>query len=114
MLNVDDAKRNIPEILNRYEVESVEASSPTLNDVFLKLTGRSIKEQRPKAVLWRGMCNMTNIRIYSDKIYALWLREVKVFFREKSRLVASTFTPLLWLFVIGSGFGSSTSMSMHL
>ncbi len=53
------------------------------------------------------------IRIYFDKIYALWLRELKVFLREKSRLVASTFTPLLWLFVIGGGFGSSASMTLH-
>jgi len=45
LLSVDDAKRNIPEILKHIEVESVEATSPTLNDVFLKLTGRSIKEQ---------------------------------------------------------------------
>jgi len=56
---------------------------------------------------------MISTRVYFDKIYALWLREVKVFFREKSRLVASTFTPLLWLFVIGTGFGSSTSMTIH-
>jgi ABC-2 type transport system permease protein len=41
------------------------------------------------------------------KIYALWLREFKVFMREKSRLVASTFTPVLWLFVIGSGLGAA-------
>jgi ABC-2 type transport system permease protein len=41
------------------------------------------------------------------KIYALWLREFKVFLREKSRLVASTFTPILWLFVIGNGIGSA-------
>ncbi len=41
-----------------------------------------------------------------EKMYALWLREFKVFLRERSRLVASTFTPLLWLFVIGIGFGS--------
>jgi ABC-2 type transport system ATP-binding protein len=45
ILSVDDAKKNIPEILKHVEVESVEASSPTLNDVFLKLTGRQIKEQ---------------------------------------------------------------------
>jgi len=45
MLSVDDAKKNIPEILKHIEVESVESSSPTLNDVFLVLTGRSIKEQ---------------------------------------------------------------------
>ena len=56
---------------------------------------------------------MTSTRIYFDKIYALWLREVKVFFREKSRLVASTFTPLLWLFVIGTGFGSSTPITSN-
>ncbi|MEO9320038.1 MAG: ABC transporter permease [Nitrososphaera sp.] len=42
-----------------------------------------------------------------SKVYAIWLREFKVFLREKSRLVASTFTPILWLFVIGSGFGSA-------
>ncbi len=45
ILGVDDAKKNIPEILKHVEAESVEASSPTLNDVFLKLTGRHIKEQ---------------------------------------------------------------------
>ena len=37
--------------------------------------------------------------------------EFKVFLRERSRLVASIFTPLLWLFVIGSGFGSTTAYS---
>jgi ABC-2 type transport system permease protein len=43
------------------------------------------------------------------KLYAIWLREFKVFLREKSRLVASIFTPLMWLFVIGSGLGSAVS-----
>ncbi|VVC05988.1 Trehalose/maltose import ATP-binding protein MalK [uncultured archaeon] len=46
ILSVDDAKRNIPEILKHIEVESVEYTGPTLNDVFLKLTGKSIKEQQ--------------------------------------------------------------------
>jgi ABC-2 type transport system permease protein len=44
------------------------------------------------------------------KVYAIWLREFKVFLREKSRLIASTFTPILWLFVIGSGIGSAASV----
>jgi ABC-2 type transport system permease protein len=48
-----------------------------------------------------------NSKIVLGQLYALWLREIKVFLREKSRLVASTFTPLLWLFVIGSGLGST-------
>jgi len=43
-LSVDDAKMNIPEILKHVEAESVESSSPTLSDVFLKLTGKNIKE----------------------------------------------------------------------
>src|SRR2546426_8384615 len=50
--------------------------------------------------------NKNTVEIELGKLYAIWLREFKVFLREKSRLVASTFTPLLWLFVIGAGFGS--------
>jgi ABC-2 type transport system permease protein len=46
------------------------------------------------------------------RLYALWLREFKVFLREHSRLIAATFTPVLWLFVIGSGFGSSLHPSL--
>ena len=46
------------------------------------------------------------------QLYALWLREFKVFVRERSRLVASIFTPLLWLFVMGSGLGSTNPMNI--
>lgn len=55
------------------------------------------------------MLNTINLksREVFGQLYALWLREVKVFLRERSRLIASTFTPLLWLFVIGSGLGST-------
>src|SRR5918912_2795095 len=64
----------------------------------------------PKGALWNDMLNMKINKIIMErelgKLYAIWLREFKVFLREKSRLVASTFTPLLWLFVIGTGFGS--------
>lgn len=52
------------------------------------------------------------IEAYFSKLYAIWLREFKVFLREKSRLVASTFTPLLWLFVIGSGIGSAAGFDI--
>src|SRR5919199_3423910 len=65
-----------------------------------------------KEVLWKDMLSMTInkeiIEIELARLYAIWLREFKVFLREKSRLIASTFTPLLWLFVIGAGFGSVT------
>src|SRR5919201_2580941 len=64
-----------------------------------------------REVLWKDMLNMeinkNIVGLELGKLYAIWLREFKVFLREKSRLIASTFTPLLWLFVIGGGFGST-------
>jgi ABC-2 type transport system permease protein len=67
-----------------------------------------------RVVLWKGMLNMEkNSRkdigfdLELDYLYAIWLREFKVFLREKSRLVASIFTPLLWLFALGGGLGST-------
>src|SRR6478609_11030871 len=50
--------------------------------------------------------NLYSIWLELGKLYAIWLREFKVFLRERSRLIASTFTPLLWLFVIGGGLGA--------
>jgi len=37
-------------------------------------------------------------------IYVIVIREFKRFLRQKSRVIASLARPLLWLFVIGSGF----------
>lgn len=63
------------------------------------------------------MASNNNINIHLletalDRLYALWLREFKTFLREHSRLIAATFTPLLWLFVIGSGLGSALNPSI--
>ena len=43
-------------------------------------------------------------------IYAIWYRELKVFSREKSRVISSIVTPVLWLLVIGGGIGSVVSL----
>lgn len=43
-------------------------------------------------------------------LQAMWLREIKVFTRERSRIVSSIFTPILWLFVFGGGLGSSIAI----
>jgi ABC-2 type transport system permease protein len=43
-------------------------------------------------------------------LYAMWLREVKVYLRERSRVVSSIFLPLMWLIVFGKGLGSSISI----
>jgi ABC-2 type transport system permease protein len=44
-------------------------------------------------------------------IYALWYREMKVFLRERSRVISSIINPLLWLLIIGGGLGSAVSFS---
>ena len=42
-LSVDNAKYNIPIILEQIDTESVEYKTATLNDVFLHFTGQNIK-----------------------------------------------------------------------
>jgi ABC-2 type transport system permease protein len=40
-------------------------------------------------------------------IYTLWLREVRRFVRDRSRLIGSLVTPVLWLLIFGTGLGAS-------
>ena len=42
-----------------------------------------------------------------EGIYAIWLREFKVFQREKSRVISSIAQPIIWLFLLGGGLGGS-------
>ncbi len=46
---------------------------------------------------------MTELRGF----YTLWLREVKRYLRDRTRIISSFFQPLLWLVVFGVGIGSS-------
>jgi ABC-2 type transport system ATP-binding protein len=48
VVSVNDAKRDLPMLLRHVEAEMVESASPTLNDVFIHLTGRNFKEQEPE------------------------------------------------------------------
>ncbi|HWG91929.1 MAG TPA: ABC transporter permease [Candidatus Thermoplasmatota archaeon] len=41
---------------------------------------------------------------------ALWMREFKVFQREKSRVFSSMAQPILWILFIGSGFAATTEL----
>ncbi len=45
MLSGNNAKRDLPVLLRHIEAEIAESTSPTLNDVFIHLTGRNIKEE---------------------------------------------------------------------
>jgi ABC-2 type transport system permease protein len=42
-------------------------------------------------------------------IYTLWLREVKRYVRERTRLVSSFIQPLIWLIIFGSGMSFSSA-----
>ncbi len=44
-----------------------------------------------------------------EGIYAVWLRELKVYTREKERVIASLVSPLLWIFAFGTGLGSAVT-----
>jgi ABC-2 type transport system permease protein len=54
--------------------------------------------------------NSLNIQRELLGISAVWWREFKVFWREKSRIVSSIVQPLMWLFLFGSGIGASLSV----
>lgn len=43
-------------------------------------------------------------------LYALWYREIKVFLRERSRVIGSLVQPLMWLVIFGTGLGSSVAI----
>ena len=44
VLSVNNAKRDLPILLRHVEAEIADYAIPTLNDVFIRLTGRKIKE----------------------------------------------------------------------
>jgi ABC-2 type transport system permease protein len=44
--------------------------------------------------------------------YTLWLREVKRYLRDRTRIASSFFQPLLWLVVFGLGLGSIVKVSV--
>src|SRR5438046_1996718 len=45
-----------------------------------------------------------------EGVYAIWIRELIVFKREKTRVISSLIQPLLWIFVFGGGIGSSVTV----
>lgn len=45
-------------------------------------------------------------------IYTIWLREMKLFMRTKSRIVGSIATPFFWLAFVGTGFRSAFTINL--
>lgn len=48
---------------------------------------------------------------YLLALWTLWLREVRGFYRQRARVIAGLATPLIFWFVLGSGFGASITSS---
>ena len=42
--------------------------------------------------------------------FAVWMREIIVFFRERERIISATITPLIWIFAFGGGLGASVQV----
>ncbi len=45
-----------------------------------------------------------------EGVYAVWLREAKIYVREKERLISAIISPLLWIFAFGTGVGSTVDI----
>lgn len=43
--------------------------------------------------------------------YAIWWREMIIFFRERPRLISAIINPILWLFIFGAGLGASINVT---
>lgn len=46
-------------------------------------------------------------------IYTIWLREVKKFWRDKSRIIGATVQPALFLLLLGTGIGKGIPQAFH-
>ena len=76
---------------HRIPVTDFRTELPTLEDVFLKLTGHSIRELR-QATMLRGLWRLT------------WL-EIKIFLREPLGVIGTVGFPVLLFVVLGRMFG---------
>jgi ABC-2 type transport system ATP-binding protein len=86
-----DLLRNLP-----VRVERAEVHAPSLEDVFLKLTGRGPRGGRGQAMM--------------RAILAIVILDLKRFWLDRARLIAGLIQPLLYLFVLGAGIGASVKM----
>ena len=45
-----------------------------------------------------------------EATFALWKREVTVYFRERERIIASIVSPIMWIVLFGTGLGASVEV----
>ena len=93
---------------NKFFIESILLREPNLEDVFLHYTGKTIRADSGRelhgfSAIQRRKIKLTELRGF----YTLWLREVKRYLRDRTRIVSSFVQPLLWLVVFGAGIGAA-------
>lgn len=73
---------------------------------------RTISEPIPAAMLARDAQRQVRTRwSFWLSISTLWWREVRGFYRQRSRVIGALATPLIFWFLLGSGFGTSLRTS---
>ncbi len=72
-------------------------------------TGKQLELPRAESVgqlsgAWHGLLDV-------ESIYGIWLRDLKKFWRERSRLWSGIARPILWLIILGSSLKGAISTS---
>jgi daunorubicin resistance ABC transporter membrane protein len=99
-----------------FVITSVDEHEPSLEDVFVHFTGRTIreaeggvKEIKMKRSMRGGEEDKMGVKgtkqrrpiFEGQPIYSMWLREVIRFFRMKPRVIAFIASPFTWLILLG-------------
>ena len=85
------------------EIESITFGRPTLEDVFVHLTGHRFVRPRARGAR-RGRPLMGLIAL---QVWTLWWREIVRFRRQRSVIIGSFVQPLIFWVLIGWGFRAS-------
>ncbi len=133
---VADGAKFLPRLLQevRTKVEAAELRKPTLDDVFLSLTGRNIREaeDRGRRTDDRGRKTEETVRgvvppsgigsrscvlrhldsvahhpfsiLWPQAMTTIWQREITRYRRDRTRIVSTIVQPVMFLIVFGSGF----------
>ena len=119
---VADGATFLPRLLQEVQtkVEAVELRKPTLDDVFLSLTGRNIRAAEDRGQTTEDGKQRTKDKAHKAKgsavvrhpfsvlwpqaMTTIWQREITRYRRDRTRIVSTIVQPVMFLIVFGSGF----------
>jgi hypothetical protein len=94
---------------DRPALGGISVRRPTLDDVFLSLTGRQIRDEGAEGQFARTAGHRAEARMI-EVIYALWRRDMLKFLRDRRSLITSMVRPFLWLVAFGFGLRASVKL----